>query len=215
MSRSSLIVCLLLCLGALLFSAIIYPSLPDVIPTHWNIRGEVDGHGSKTWGAFLLPVTMFGLLGLFQVLPWLSPKQFEIETFRKTYDFIIMLAMGLFTFMHVLFLLPALEIAVKIDRALMIGLFLFFMLLGNVLGKVQRNFFVGIRTPWTLASDRVWADTHRLASWVFFGMGLLGIVFSVVGLHLGFSIALLMIGVLSTVIYSLVRYKQLERRGEV
>lgn len=215
MSRSSLIVSLFICLAVLAFSAIVYPRLPETIPTHWNIRGEVDGYGSKTWGAFLLPVMMFGLLGMFRILPWLSPRQFEIDTFCKTYGFITMLSMGLFAYMHVLFLLPALGVAVKIDKALMIGMFLFFMLLGNVLGKVQRNFYVGIRTPWTLANDRVWADTHRLSAWVFFGMGIVGIALNLLGAHLGLSIALLMVGVFSTVIYSLVRYKQLERAGEL
>jgi uncharacterized membrane protein len=87
------------------------------------------------------------------------------------------------------------------------------MLLGNVLGKVQRNFFVGVRTPWTLASDRVWADTHRVAAWVFVGMGLVGLVAAIAGTHPLISITAIILGALGVVLFSLVRYKQLERRG--
>src|SRR5438874_1731046 len=69
-------------------SAAIYPWLADQIPTHWNIRGQIDGYGSKQWAAFLLPGFMLAMLGLFAALPSLSPKQFELDTFRTTYWFI-------------------------------------------------------------------------------------------------------------------------------
>ncbi len=92
---------------------------------------------------------------------------------------------------------------------------LFFILLGNVLGKVQRNFFVGVRTPWTLASDRVWTETHRLAADLFVLTGILGLLLISIGLP--FYVPLIVMGVAVVVIigFSLVRYKQLERRGEL
>src|SRR5262245_16407008 len=137
MSRSHWAIALGLTLLAVGFSAVIYPRLPAEIPTHWNIKGEIDAHGSKQWAAFLLPGMMVLFLGLFRVLPWLSPKQFEIEAFRQTYGFIVLLVMGLFAYIHVLTMLPGLGYRVKVDRALVGGMMLFFMLLGNVLGKVQ------------------------------------------------------------------------------
>lgn len=215
MKLSTLIIPLAICAAALAFSAIVYPRLPAVVPSHWDWKGEVDGHGSKNQVAFLLPVCMVGLLGLFQLLPWLSPKPFSMDGFRKTYDFIINVVMVFFAYMHVLFLLPGLGVKVKIDSALMVAMFLFFMLLGNVLGKVQRNLYVGIRTPWTLANDRVWADTHRLSAWIFVGMGVIGIGLILCGLYSLFTLPLILVGVLTTVVYSLFRYKQLERRGEL
>ena len=68
-----------------------------------------------------------------------------------------------------------------IGRALIGGMFLFFALLGNVMGKVRKNFYIGIRVPWTLASDRVWNDTHRLAAWLMVGGGILGFLLVILG----------------------------------
>jgi len=100
-------------------------------------------------------------------------------------------------------------------KALIVGMMLFFMLLGNVLGKVQRNFFVGVRTPWTLASERVWTETHRLAAWLFAGTGLLGMISVLAGLSIFVPLGLILACVVAIIGFSLVRYKQLERRGEL
>lgn len=213
MSRINWILAVIITAAVWVFAVVVYPRLPEQVPTHWNIRGEVDGWGHKSWATFLMPASMTLMLGLFRVLPWLSPRHFQLDTFQKTYDFIVLLVMGLFAYLGVLLILPGLEVAVPIDRALLGGMFLFFMLLGNVLGKVQRNFFVGVRTPWTLASDRVWADTHRVAAWVFAGMGVLGLAAVGLGLNPIVSLVAIALAVLGVVIYSLVRYKQLERRG--
>ncbi|MBS0266066.1 MAG: DUF1648 domain-containing protein [Planctomycetes bacterium] len=198
----------------LLVTVAIYPSLPERIPTHWNAAGEIDGWGSKPM-SFVMPGVMFGLLGLLSVIPWLSPKQFEVDTFRGTYAFIVALILVFMGFIHILTLLPALNIQVAFNKLIMSAMMVFFMLLGNVLGKVQRNFFVGVRTPWTLASERVWTETHRLGARLFVATGVLGLVATLLGLTIWIPIALILICSLGTVGFSLVRYKQLERRGEL
>src|SRR4029077_16753226 len=100
-------------------------------------------------------------------------------------------------------------------QLLVAGLFLFFALLGNLIGKVQRNFWVGVRTPWTLASDAVWIRTHRLAAWLWVATGVAGFVAALVRvpfliLFIG-SIAM----ALYPVLYSLFLYKKLERQGKL
>jgi uncharacterized membrane protein len=192
----------------------LYPSLPERIPIHWNSAGEIDGWGSKPW-AFLTPAILVGLLGLFRLLPWLSPRHFEIDTFRATYAFIVLLITVLLAYIHCLTLLPPLGVHIRVERAMMGGMMLFFILLGNVLGKVQRNFFVGVRTPWTLASDRVWTETHRLAAYLFVATGVLGLLSILVGLPFYFPLILIGVAAVSIIGFSLVRYKQLERRGEL
>lgn len=196
------------------FTLAVYPSLPEKIPTHWNASGDIDGWGSRPW-AFLTPAIMVAMLGLLWVIPWLSPKHFEIDSFRSTYAFIVMLVMVLFAYIHMLTLLPPLGYRVRTDRALIAGMMLFFMLLGNVLGKVQRNFFVGVRTPWTLASERVWAETHRLAARMFVGVGLIGLIAVWLELSIFVPLGLILTAVVVIIGFSLVRYKQLERRGEL
>ena len=193
-----------------------YPYLPEKVPIHWNLRGEVDGYGQKQWAVFLTPGVMIALLGLFRVLPWLSPKPFTLDTFRGTYEFAVALTMGLMAYIHGLTLWAAWAGPVDLGRALIAGLCLFFALLGNVLGKVRRNFFMGVRTPWTLASERVWIDTHRLAARLFVAAGVIGFVLSLaLGGTTAFmaAFALIMLAAFVPAVYSLIHYKRLERQG--
>lgn len=199
-------------------SAAVYPQLPEKVPTHWNIRGEIDGYGAKQWAAFLSPAIMVALLGLFRLLPWLSPRSFEVDRFRTTYVWIAMLATALLAYIHALTLWAAFYQEFDVSRALVSGICIFFALLGNVLGKVRRNFWVGVRTPWTLASERVWIDTHRLAARLMTAAGVLGAAIALVASRIpAFAIpfGLIMLSALSPVIYSLIHYKRLQRRGEI
>jgi uncharacterized membrane protein len=191
--------------------------LPDRIPTHWNFRGEVDGYGGK-WTLFALPVMMVAMMVLFYFLPALSPKPFEVDSFRTTSLYIMVLVVGLFGFMqgvllYVVHHTMAREPSVDLARAFLAGMFPFFSLLGNVLGKVRKNFYIGVRTPWTLASDRVWNDTHRLAAWLMVAGGVIGFAMIVLSAPIWAAFGALIVSALIPVIYSFVHYKSLERRG--
>jgi uncharacterized membrane protein len=206
---------LALTLGA---SVWLYPTPPERIPIHWNIEGKVDGYGSKHWAVFLMPAFMAGMLVLFYCLPALSPRHFEVDTFRSTYLYIMVLITALFAYIHLLTLYGTWKSVFQhqqydIGRPLVAGIFLMFALLGNVLGKVRRNFYIGVRVPWTLASDRVWNDTHRLAAWVMVAAGLLGFVLAISGLNLIYAFVLLIGSAIIPIVYSFVHYKALERRG--
>lgn len=200
-------------------SVLVYPVLPETIPTHWNIHGQVDGYGSKTWAVFLMPGGAVAMLVLFWFLPALSPKNFEVDTFHDTYLFVMVTTIGLFAYLHAVILFATWAQVVgaakwfDIGRALVGGIFLFLALLGNVMGKVRRNFYIGIKVPWTLASDRVWNDTHRLAAWTMVGGSLIGFLVVVSGLSLVIAFAVLGVSFLIPLVYSFVHYKQLERRG--
>ena len=215
MTRTYYAVALLLIVAALAASLVAYPRLPDTIPTHWNIRGEADGHGPKAPFLLLMPLVMAGIVLLFRFLGWLSPRQFDVDSFRSTYLYLMVLTVGLVGTLHGFMIHSAWSGRASPARFLVGSLFLFFALLGNVLGRVRRNFWIGVRTPWTLASERVWIDTHRLSARLFVGSGLLGFVAVAAGLPLAGAFALLMLTCLVPVLYSLVLYKRLERRGEV
>jgi uncharacterized membrane protein len=152
------------------------------------------------------------------LLPWLSPKGFEVEGFASTFAYGMMLVVALFGFIHALSLSAAIqgEDGFDLGRWLIAGMFLFFALIGNVLGKVRRNFWMGVRTPWTLASESVWIQTHRLTAWLFVVGGLVGLIAVVAGVppvwcFIGFMVALVLVPIL----YSLVLYKRLERAGKL
>ena len=105
MSRPYWIIAGLLTLTAWALAAWLYPSLPQRMPTHWNIKGTVDGWGDKSWATFLMPGMMIAILILFAFLPALSPKHFEVDSFRSTYLYIMVLITGLFAYMNGVILL--------------------------------------------------------------------------------------------------------------
>ena len=184
-----------------------YPSLPDRVPTHWNVRGQVNAYGPKAT-VFVIPCAMLAILGLFAALPWLSPIQFELDTFRSTYLFITVAFMGMMAYIHATILWAIARPPLRMDRAIMGGLFVFLALLGNVMGKVRRNFWIGIRTPWTLADERVWDATHRLGGHVMVVAGILGLIATLWGIPMN-RLWIFFAAILIPVIYSLILYKRL------
>ena len=176
-------------------------SLPDRVPIHWNIRGEVDGYAPKSWGIWLLPVTMVVMLALMAILPRFFPKQVDFRTFHWVYEFVVLLMLCLFGFIQVLTIAQARNSQLKAGFWMASAFFLFFALLGTVMGKIPRNQFMGIRVPWTLASDRVWQDTHRLAGWLWMGAGVLGMLLTQAG-YVAAAVVLLVIAVIVPLIYS-------------
>jgi uncharacterized membrane protein len=195
-----------------------YDRLPEEVPIHWGWKGEPDGwvrrDGALSY-LLALPGVMAGVVLLTLVLPWLSPVHFKVEPFRATYDYIMFLVVAMFGYLHFVALLGSFGRGVELQRVLLGGMFLFLAALGNVLGKVQRNFWIGVRTPWTLASDVVWIRTHRLAAWLFVAGGLLAFLAVLVGLPLLVAFLLFGVAALVPVVYSLVLYKRLEKQGRL
>jgi len=214
MKRNYFLIAALIILATLIATIVVYPDLPSRIPAHWNFRGEVNRYGDK-WEAFLMPATMAFFVLLFAVMPWLSPRRFEVSTFRSTYLYIMVVVVAFLAYLHALVLWAALSKPLDMNRALMGAAFLSLALLGNVLGKVRRNFFIGVRTPWTLASEKVWDATHRFAAKVFVIAGLLGLLSVAVADGLKIEWVILIAAALASVLYSLVYYKRLERRNQL
>jgi uncharacterized membrane protein len=214
MPRVPLLVSLALIGMALAVSAWLYPALPDVIPTHWNIKGEADGFGPKGVAAWLLPTVALGLLGFMGLIPWLSPQGFQVDSHSRAFSVLLVTITALMVFIHLLALAAAMRPGLPVGRAMVAGVMFFLGALGTTFSGIKRNFFIGIRVPWTIASERVWDDTHRLAARIWVGGGFFGATLAAVGLTLP---ALLLVAPMTLVpiIYSFVRYKQLERLGQL
>lgn len=151
----------------LAFTVAVYGSLPERIPTHFNIRGEADSWSSRPVGAFLLPGIMLGIWLLMNVLRRVDPRRDNYERFDDTFR---LLVNGIILFMgalHVLVLGAALGWPIAFPTALVVLLGLGFVAMGNYLPRIRSNWWMGIRTPWTLESERVWRETHRLAGRTF------------------------------------------------
>lgn len=192
-----------------------YPRLPERVAIHWNLHGVANGWGPK-WVLFLVgPALMVFLMLLMRALPWLSPKNFEVDTFRVTYLQIMVILVCVAGYLQLVLLWVALGHGMNVGRAVVGGICLLYMLFGNLMAKVRRNFYVGIRTPWTLANERVWNATHRFGAKTMVAGGLAGLLLTAAGFYGWPVLAMLLAGAMAPVVYSLVVYKQLEARGEM
>ncbi len=175
MRRSELIVFLIF-LSSLAISIYFYPKLPDKIPSHWNIQGEVDGYMNKLWGLFLMPFVLLAMFLLFILIPRIDPLKANIEKFRKYYDWFIILLFLFMIFLQAFIILWSLGTKIRPQIAFTIGLGILFFYIGFLLENTKRNWFIGIRTPWTLSSDAVWDKTHKLGGKLFKVIGIVALI---------------------------------------
>ncbi|HEY5574036.1 MAG TPA: SdpI family protein [Anaerolineales bacterium] len=176
-TRTVIVLSAILILIAALVGVLFYPQLPERMASHWNLNNQVDGYISRFWGAFLMPLISLGLLVLFMLIPQIDPLKTNIAQFRGYFNIFILLLIVFMVYLHALTLAWNLGYTgFNMGSALLpaLGLFIFFM--GFLLEKTKRNWFIGIRTPWTLSSDKVWDETHRLGATLFKISGLLAIL---------------------------------------
>jgi uncharacterized membrane protein len=199
-----------LVLLAFAMSAVLYNRLPELMPTHWNAGGEANDFTPKPWGPFMLPLVMAGVYLLLLVIPRISPRGYRIESFQRVFEIILTAVMTFLFLITVLALLAGIGMPVPMNGVIQAGTGLLLVVLGNFMGKLTKNFFVGIRTPWTLASDEVWLRTHRLGGKLFVVAGIGLFVSGLVG---GGAVPLLVAIVIAAgipAIYSYVLYRRIE-----
>jgi len=205
---------LLLLIIPIIISVLVYPHLPEQVPIHWNIHGQVDNYGSKEFGAFFMPLLNIGMYILFIILPHLDPKKKNYQKFTSSYTFLRYVMHFFFLFMYCLTLAAAFGYSVDIGLWVGGAVAILFIALGNILSRVRHNYFVGFKLPWTLASEEVWRKTHLLGSKLMVAGG----VFGLIGVLLTQSyirFIVLMVGVfvpiIVTTIYSYVFFKKLNK----
>jgi uncharacterized membrane protein len=187
----------------------VYPQIPNMMASHWNTEGQVDGYMSKFWGLFLMPFAIVGLSLLFIIIPIIDPLKSNIEKFRVHYDrFIILLIFYLFL-IHIFVIVWSFGYRFNILYFMMPALGFLFYYAGILTENAKMNWFIGIRTPWTLSNEDVWNKTHKIGGMLFKIAGL--IVFS--GAFFSeYTIFFILVPILSvvvfTVIYSYVEYQK-------
>ncbi len=139
-----------------------YPQLPEKLASHWNAEGQVNGYMSKFWGLFLMPIISVGMLLLFILIPRIDPLKSNIQQFRKYYDGFIVLIMVFLFYLYILTILWNSGYKFNIITFLSPALAILFYYTGILIENAKRNWFIGIRTPWTLSSDKVWDKTHKI-----------------------------------------------------
>lgn len=211
MKKRYFLICGLIMLALLVAGVVLYSHLPERVPTHWGLHGNVNGYSSRFQAVVIMPAIMTGIMLMFAVLPALSPRHFEIEPFLTTYLYLMLVITVALAYFQAIVLWAAFRPDLPISQTILGGFCVLWMLIANVMGKVKRNFFIGIRTPWTLASERVWYATHRFAARVWVWSGLIGLLLAFI-----YPLAAIIVIIGSSfvpVVQSFVYYKRLERQG--
>jgi len=164
-------------LGATFAGLLLWDHLPDLMASHWNANDQVNGDISKFWGVFLLPLITLGMFLLFLVIPSIDPLKANIAQFRKAFNLFIVLIVAFMVYLYGLTLAWNLGFTnFKMSGAMLPAIGLLFIFIGFMLRQAKRNFFIGIRTPWTLSSDMVWNETHRVGAVLFMISGALAFI---------------------------------------
>ena len=204
------VICFLLIFAVVVVAIFLYAELPDQIPTHWNLDGEVDDYTAKPWGVAILPLAAILVFVVMRLIPVISPKGFRTDKFMDVINVFTVAMVGFMCGVAVLVLLEANGQDVRINEMIFAGVGLLFIVLGNYMGKVRKNFFIGIRTPWTLASDEVWSRTHRLGGKVLILIGLFMMLNGFVRFSERWLMAAIIAAALVPVVYSYVIYRNIE-----
>ena len=212
-TRTSWIVTIIVIIASAVFSFVAYPQMPEMSASHWNAAGEVDDYMPRFWAAFLMPIVSVGLLLMFMIIPVIDPLRKNIAKFREYFNAFIVLIVAFLLYIHAITLMWNLGYEqINMDTAILPAVGMIFVFAGVMMRKAKRNFFIGIRTPWTLSSDVVWEKTHALGGIIFMIAG--GIVFLLgflgetgIWIMLGTIIVLVLI----PVVYSYILFERLER----
>ncbi|WP_066640280.1 SdpI family protein [Desulfolucanica intricata] len=188
----------------------VYPHMPEQVPSHWNLQGEVDDYASRFWGTFGPPLLTVGIYVMMVFLPLIDPRRQNYMKFTRAYQVFKIVLVLFLTGLYVITILYSLGYKVSINRLVPLGVSMLFIVIGNYFGQIRHNYFVGIKTPWTLASEEVWLKTHRFGAKVWVTAGFLGIVGSLISGKWGLIIMLaaLAAAIILPTIYSFIIFKR-------
>lgn len=195
---------------AVIGSAIVYPRLPDRVPTHVSVQGQVTGSGPRWLVVGLFPVLLLAMWGIMRFLPKIDPRRANYAKFQGTYDLTVNVALTVVLLAHGGVIAAALGVPFSFVHLMPIVAGATFVVLGNVLPRARPNWWLGIRTPWTLSNDRAWERTHRVAGYMLVVFGVVMAFGTLLRENIAFrAIAVLgAILALSIVIYSYIVWRQ-------
>ncbi len=209
--KSMMRIMLVIAIIPLLITVVVFNRLPDLIPMHWNVNGQIDAYYPKFPYAFAAPVIGLMIVFFMGILPKFDPKRENYDKFKSQYQFIkifMLLFFAVIQFITLSISLGADFIRVDMVIKLMVGIM--FIVIGNLLPKLKHNYFVGIKTPWTIANESVWLRSHRHGGYVWFATGLALVVLAFIPGTISAAIyfILILIASFEPMIYSYLSYRK-------
>lgn len=204
-NRLHVIIRALALLSMIVAGWMLYDQLPETMPVHWNFAGQPDGYGSRDVTVWTFPLITFGLMLLFWALPKIDPKREKYEKFLGVWNLIQTVLVLFFAYMYYISLIAGINPSINVGQWVVGGVGVMFVLMGNYMGKIRQNYFVGIKTPWTLNDEEVWNKTHRFGGWCFVIAGLIFLGSAIVGyFYLPLFVVAIVVAVLLPIVYSYV-----------
>jgi uncharacterized membrane protein len=163
-------------IAPVIYVALIFDQIPEQVPMHWNVEGEIDRYGSKWEAILVMPIFNILMYLFLKYIPRLDPKKKNYDLFKGPY-YTIRLVIALFLgLMFMLMIRAAVGDELAVDKIVVGSIMVLFIILGNYMSNIRSNYFIGVRTPWTLEDPEVWRKTHQLAGRLWFVGGLMGLI---------------------------------------
>ena len=218
-SRRLLLTAVILIVVQVIIACVAYTLVPAQVPLHWNALGQVDRYGSKLEGLWFSPIlSLFILVLVRRVVASGSYVGRENQRVAAQFtDYVIIAVIVLMQLIQLIIIAVSLRIPINATSIVFIAVSLLFIGIGNYMGKLRRNGYAGIRTPWTMADDTVWERTHRLGGWLFVVAGVIGLIAAFVPSPVirivGLLAPILLVSII-TVIYSYIEYQRVVGRRD-
>ncbi len=196
---------------SVLMSFFLLPYMPERIAFHWNSFGEVDGYVSKNFGLFVLPAFLILIFLLLRFVPRLDPLKENVEKFQREFNNFISIIVLFFFYIYSASILWNLGYEFNMNLAIVPAMAVLFFYSGVLISKAKRNYFIGIRTPWTLSSDEVWDKTHQFGGKLFKISGAVCLVAILFG---KFAFAIIISVVLAAALMSIIYSYLIWRRSQ-
>lgn len=209
--KTKYIQALIICLIAVSFliGAYLQPTMPEKMASHWDASGNVNGYSPKFWALFLMPVISAILFLAFMLIPKIDPLKENIERFRGYFDVFMLLLFGFLLYLYMLTLAWNLGYRFNILQLLAPAFGLIIYYAGVMMENAKQNWFIGVRTPWTLSSESVWNKTNRLAGRFFKVAGILAALGTILPKY---AIPLILAPVILAAIYPIIySYQEYQR----
>lgn len=209
-SKRTLSIMMLIVLVTFVAGVIAYPELPNQVASHWNANGAVDGTSSRFWGLFTMPLIELAIVFLYWLIPRIDPRAKNIKKFYSYFGrFMIVITVFL---SYVFALTLWWNLYGQFDMTIFINLGLAFLIweAGTLISHSKPNWFIGIRTPWTLSDDEVWAKTHALAAKLFQVAAIVTALAAMLAsgaISLGLGVGAILLAAIVPVFYSYFAYK--------
>lgn len=186
-----------------------YPQMPEKIASHWNAQGQANGYMPKFWGLFFMPLISAGVLLLFILIPRMDPLKANIEKFRKYYDGFAMVVILFLFYVYILTIFWNMGARFNMTALLSPALGALFCYSGILTENAKRNWFIGIRTPWTLSNEKVWEKTHKIGGKLLEAAGVIafaGVFFQ--NRAIVFVLVPIILVAIYTIVYSYIEYQK-------